>query len=404
MTESDSAAQQAALDAAMRAFDEANAAGEAVLAAGNDVTADDLSGLAEPFRQWRARVGQACTAVRRFCDLCGPDGPDPQLLDGATPARELWAAGVDTLTTGFSDHLARWDHEHLEALTDCRDTETSSDPALPVMSALARLAEYLTDRWQERSTEHLTSAFQDYQREHGGTIDTRSTITPGGGKRTAVSFTFDRDPAGSGQRPDGKPGWWTRLTTRTEQFREHGKLMRTYRTFALSLRPREQRELHDALETALAVWLGHDDEILRGPWYASYYITTLLQKLGHNAVHRVAEIEVRVPGDPTRVSWEWDATGLPPALIWLPDADEVIDLLGGTPWLEVGVRPQVITDIGPIDTGSVLSYTTETGRQVRYTIVDDVPCTGPHADHCAVIDRHITENLLRDRGIRRHQT
>lgn len=408
MTESDAAAQQAALDAAMRAFDEANAAGEVVLAAGNDVTADDLAALADPFQHWRTRVAHVCTAVRAFCDACGPDGPDPRLLDGATPPRELWAAGVDTLTTGFPDRLARWDHDQLEALTDSRDGASTSDPALPVMSALARLAEYLTDRWQERSTQHLTSAFEDYRRDHGGTIDTRSTITPGGGKRTAVSFTFDRNGAGSEQRPERRPGWWTRLAARTEQFRERGKLLRTYRTFALSLRPHEQRKLHDALETALAVWLGHrDDEILRGPWYASYYIATLLQRLGHNAVHRAAEIEVLVPGDetdePARVSWVWDATGLPPALIWLPDADEVIDLLGGNPRLEAGVQPHVITDIGHLDTGSALSYTTDHGKQIRYTIVDDVPRTGPHADHCDVIDRHITENLLPDRGIRRHQ-
>ncbi|MBF6388151.1 hypothetical protein IU444_28905 [Nocardia farcinica] len=407
MSKSSSAAQQSALDTALRLFDLANAAGAAVLAAA-DASSTDSSDLAELFRSWRAQVTQTCTAVRAFCDACGPDGPDAQLLDGATPPRELWTAGVDTLTASFSDRLARWDQAALKALAE--EDEISAvdpDPALPVMEALGRLANFLADRWQERTTAEITSAFADYQREHGGRVDSRSTITPGGGKRTEVSFSFDRAGAAVPERSD-RPSWWARLFGRGGQLRTRAELLRTYRALALSLRHREERKLHDALETSIAAWLGHsDDDALRGPWYASYFITSLLRGLGHRAVHLTAEIEKFVPtgdgAEPKRVSWIWDATGLPPALIWLPAAGEVIDLLGGDPWLEGGVRPRVISDVGEVSTGTILRYADDRGREVQYTIVDDLPRTGPHAARCEVIDRHVADSLLPRRSFQRHR-
>ncbi|WP_159848497.1 hypothetical protein [Nocardia sp. CY41] len=146
----DCAAELSALITALRAFDKSSEAGKAVLAAGNELPPGDLASLEGPFRTWRALVAQTCTAVREFCDACGPDGPDPHLFDGAAALRDLWAVGVDTLTFVFPDRLAQWDQARGAAVAGADGSGSAVDPALPVMEALAQLADYLVDRWQIR--------------------------------------------------------------------------------------------------------------------------------------------------------------------------------------------------------------------------------------------------------------
>lgn len=410
MSESACAAQQSALDEALRLFAGAQQAAEEFFTTAAALPPGDLSALSGPFDSWRTLISRACTAVREFCDACGPDGPDPELLGGATPPFELWSAGVDTLTASFPARLAAFDAAGAAMIAGGVPSQDEPDPARPVIAALGRVSTFLTDRNHDLVAASMGEVFDQLQRVHGGSVSSKSTITPGGGKRTEVSISFadpDADERTDSETEPTARSWWSRITHRVADIRSFNQQFRPFRNFSFELRARDHRHLHDALEFTTYEWIGHvrGNPILRSPYFATYFIVRLLNGLGHGAQHCTAEISTVVTSDdgvaPVKVRWEYDAAGQPPALIWLPDAAEIIDLFGGSPTLESGLRPQLITDITTTTAGTTFGYT-RANEQIQYTIVDNVPCTEFAADLCQQMDQHVNALLAQRRFHRFH--
>lgn len=410
MSESACAAQQSALDKALRLFDAAQQAAEEVFttAAALPPGPDAMPALSRPFQTWRGAIGEACSAVREFCDACGPDGPDPELLGGATPPFELWNVGVDTLTASFPQRLADYDKAGTAMLAGLATPQDETDPARPVIAALARLSNYLTDRQQDLVMSGIGEVFDELQRSRGGSVTTRSTITPGGGKRTEMTLSFTDPAADDPDAGEDEPvarGWWSRITRRVADIRAFNQQFRPFRNFSFELRAREHKHLHDALEFSTYEWIGHvrGNPILRSPWFASYFIVTMLTGLGHRAQHCTAEISTRVSradgSEPLAVSWIHDDAEQPPALIWLPDAAEIIDLFGGSPTLEIGLRPELITEVTTTAPGTSFGYSRD-NEQITYTIVESYERSEFTIELCRQMDHHI-ESLLVQRRFHR---
>lgn len=394
--------QAAALDAALLANRSCTQTGQVFLAATTRVLASggDRTELLVPLQNWRRAVGDVCQAVRGFVGECGPDGPSPSLLDGATPPRELWSTGVETLTATFPTELDAWEATFAAGVVGgIGGTEQGQDdPALPILDALARLQDFLTEKWMDRNVEATTEAFEQHQRAHGGTVSTRSEITPVGGKRTEIKLEFNRSDIDE-KSPDRTiaPRWWTRFRQGFVASREWRRTTRPFINFGITL-TRDESPLHRAVDAAIASWLPSAVDVESGyghPWYGSFFVTEVINGLGFDAVHRSARIEITALNESPHRTFGWvlDGTDLPPALIWLPTTGEVVDLMSGNPFLEPGVGPSLFTDITAPEPGTTLTRQSDS-RRTTYTIVDDIDRAGLHDLRCQAIEDFVATEIL----------